>query len=64
MDPKEQHRVIRQAEMIVDYQPLESGLMPVTAEMRLAHAAEYAAYQLGQINKKLDELIERISSKT
>jgi hypothetical protein len=33
---------------------------PHISERRAAHAAEYSAYQLGQINKKLDRLIEAI----
>ena len=33
-------------------------------DVRLATAAEYAAYQLGQINRKLDKLIAALESKT
>lgn len=38
-----------------DFDPGHSS-MPL--EIRLALAAEYVAYQLGQINRKLDRLIE------
>jgi hypothetical protein len=38
-----------------DFDPGHSS-MPF--EIRLALAAEYVAYQLGQINRKLDQLIE------
>jgi hypothetical protein len=49
-----------------DYEPVPrptgSGLIPPAniSDRRAAHAAEYSAYQLGQISKKLDRLIEAI----
>lgn len=51
-----------------DYEPLprpsrpQSSAVPPThiSDRRAAHAAEYSAYQLGQISKKLDRLIEAI----
>jgi hypothetical protein len=33
----------------------------VSPELRIANALEYSAYQLGQINKKLDKLIAAVS---
>jgi hypothetical protein len=33
-------------------------------DIRLADAAEYAAFQLGQINRKLDKLIAALQPKT
>lgn len=39
---------------------LPVGSQDVKAEMRIANALEYAAYHLGQIDKKLDTLIEEI----
>jgi hypothetical protein len=41
--------------MTRDFDPGHSS-MPL--DMRLALAVEYAAYQLGQINRKLERLIE------
>ena len=34
-----------------------AGIDQPSPEMRTAAAAEYAAYQLGQINRKLDKII-------
>ena len=45
----------RKLYMTRDFDPGHSS-MPL--DMRLALAAEYAAYQLGQINRKLERLIE------
>jgi hypothetical protein len=36
----------------------EPGYSSMPFDMRLTLAAEYAAYQLGQINRKLDQLID------
>ena len=33
------------------------GKFTLSPELRIANALEYSAYQLGQINKKLDKLI-------
>jgi hypothetical protein len=50
-----------------DYEPMRQpdalpGLIPPpkTSDQRTAHAAEYSAYQLGQISKKLDSLIAAV----
>jgi hypothetical protein len=51
-----------------DYEPVPRPIIspgstvqpPNISDRRTAHAAEYSAYQLGQINKKLDQLIEAI----
>ena len=53
----------RKAMMDADFDP---GNRPdhVPRDARLADAAEYAAYQLGQINRKLDKLIAALQSKT
>jgi hypothetical protein len=34
-----------------------NGKFTLSPELRIANALEYSAYQLGQINKKLDKLI-------
>jgi len=39
-------------------QDFDPGHCSMPFDMRLALAAEYAAYQLGQINRKLERLIE------
>jgi hypothetical protein len=47
-----------QRRMNDDFNP---GYTPETmpnAEMRIANAAEYAAYQLGQINRRLDQIVD------
>jgi hypothetical protein len=50
-----------------DFEPVpqpavtHSSIPPANiSDRRAAHAAEYSAYQLGQISKKLDLLIEAI----
>ncbi len=42
------------------YEPLPRAHAPAEEphDPRIAHASEYAAYQLGEINRKLDILIE------
>jgi hypothetical protein len=43
--------------------PTESpspGKFTLSPELRIANALEYSAYQLGQINKKLDKLIAQM----
>jgi len=35
------------------------GKFALSPELRIANALEYSAYQLGQINRKLDKLIAR-----
>jgi hypothetical protein len=37
--------------------PPGAGKFTLSTELRIANALEYSAYQLGQINKKLDKLI-------
>jgi hypothetical protein len=41
-------------------QDFDPGYYPssMPLDIRLSRAAEYAAYQLGQINRKLDRLVE------
>jgi hypothetical protein len=51
----EQHR---RAGYQTDFDPGLTPERPISPEARLAAAAEYAAFQLGQINRKLDRLIE------
>ena len=41
-----------------------AGIDQPSPEMRTAAAAEYAAYQLGQINRKLDKIIAALGSTT
>ena len=43
----------------IDYVP---GIDQTSPEMRTAAAQEYAAYQLGQINRKLDKIIAALRS--
>ena len=43
----------------IDYVP---GIDQPSPEMRTAAAEEYAAYQLGQINRKLDQIIAALAS--
>jgi hypothetical protein len=38
--------------------------MPPPPDIRLADAVEYAAFQLGQINRKLDKLIAALESES
>jgi hypothetical protein len=38
------------------------GISSPSPEMRTATAMEYAAYQLGQINHKLDQIIAALGS--
>ena len=47
-----------------DFQPEQfSGIaVPAYPDARMAHASEYAAYQLGQINRRLGRLIELIEN--
>ena len=45
----------------IDYVP---GIDQLSPEMRTAAAEEYAAYQLGQINRKLDKIIAALGSTT
>jgi len=60
MTPEEQKQGLadrRKAYMERDFDPGTSATSMPPPEARLASAAEYAAYQLGQINRKLDRLI-------
>ena len=52
----------RKAMMEGDFNPGYSPTHMPQADVRLATAAEYAAYQLGQINRKLDKLIAALGS--
>ena len=45
----------------LDYVP---GINDPSTDMRTATAVEYAAYQLGQINRKLDKIIAALGSTT
>ena len=45
----------------IDY---TQGIDQPSPEMRTATAMEYAAYQLGQINRKLDKIIAALGSTT
>lgn len=47
----------RKALYEADFQPQHAPDRTPPPDARLAAAAEYAAYQLGQINRKLDRLI-------
>jgi hypothetical protein len=54
----------RKAIMEADFDPGHTLDHVPLRDERLATAAEYAAYQLGQINRKLDKLIAALQSKT
>jgi hypothetical protein len=45
-----------------DFEPLPylRGAPPPSEDARIAYATEYIAYQLGQINQKMDRLIAAI----
>jgi len=45
----------------IDYVP---GINDPSPDIRTATAVEYAAYQLGQINRKLDKIIAALGSTT
>ena len=47
------------------YEPLPRAAEPAedAHDPRIAHASEYAAYQLGEINRKLDVLIELLTKR-
>jgi hypothetical protein len=60
MDMDERNRALaerRKAMMEGDFKPGYTPESVPPPEARLATATEYAAYQLGQINRKLDRLI-------
>jgi hypothetical protein len=46
-----------------DFMPLIRHEQTQGAEERIAYAAEFAAFQLGQIDKKLGRLIELLEQK-
>jgi hypothetical protein len=47
-----------QARMENEFNPGHTPEQTPEPDVRLAVAAEYAAFQLGQINRKLDKLVE------
>ena len=49
--------------MEADFNPGHTPEHMPAPEHRLATAVEYAAYQLGQINRKLDKLVAAMESK-
>ena len=64
---EESNRVLaasRKAIMEADFDPGHRPDRVPLRDERLAAAAEYAAYQLGQINRKLDKLIAALQAKT
>jgi hypothetical protein len=67
MDTNERNRQLadrRKAMMEGDFNPGYTPEHTPSPEARLATAVEYAAYQLGQINRKLDKVIAALESKT
>jgi hypothetical protein len=50
------------ARMENDFAPHHTPEQTPDPSMRLAIAAEYAAFQLGQINRKLDTMIEALTA--
>jgi len=60
MDTKERDRQLKSMwleRMGADFDAFRAPERTATHEVRLADAAEYIAFQLGQINRKLDKLI-------
>ena len=47
-----------------DFMPLIRHQETQSADHRMAYAAEFAAFQLGQIDRKLGRLIELLEEKT
>ncbi len=54
-DPEDLKRM--EAHMKADFLPVQPRTGGADAYYRMAHALEYAAHQLGQINRKLDLLM-------
>lgn len=52
------------ARMENDFAPHHTPEQTPDPSVRLAIAAEYAAFQLGQINRKLDKIVEGLSAST
>lgn len=50
--------------MDADFLPAPSASALSQGDGRMADAAEYAAYHLGQINKKLDRLIALLEARS
>jgi hypothetical protein len=50
------------ARMENDFAPHHTPEQTPDPSVRLAIAAEYAAFQLGQINRKLDKIVEGLSA--
>jgi hypothetical protein len=55
IDPDDVKRM--EAHMKADFLPVQPRTGGADAAYRMAHALEYAANQLGQINRKLDLLV-------
>jgi hypothetical protein len=55
----ELHKAYRES----DFQGPQSGVAQA-ADLRIANAAEYAAFQLGQINHSLKQIVRLLESKT
>jgi hypothetical protein len=62
MSDKETRRSREKAFFEADFTPSADPQRHPSPEERLATAAEYAAYQLGQISKKLTSLIAQIEA--
>lgn len=58
MTPEETQAARHKAYMEGDFNPGYTAFATPAADVRLANAAEYAAYQLGQINRNLAKLVE------
>jgi hypothetical protein len=65
MEPDEKIRGDRhKAYMEGDFNPPYLPTNMPAADLRLANAAEYAAYQLGQINQNLKTIVRLLGQKT
>lgn len=60
---KEERDLVEQRDrhrMEAEYKPISSAGRGFEADLRVADANEYIAFQLGQINRKMDALIAAI----
>jgi hypothetical protein len=65
MDIKERAKLIseqKRQDLEADFVPAYGPEQMPQLDLRMALAAEYSAYQMGQLNKKLDKLIELLLS--
>jgi hypothetical protein len=67
MDMNERNKAIaerRKAMMEGDFNPGYTPEHTPPAEARMVNAVEYAAYQLGQMNRTLQQILKTLEAKT